>query len=102
MENNLVLKRHRDRKQYLILVCPEMEEWLMNDAESININPTDFELPESMKGFKELTKVQDIDKNIGFYRFIKALIRGNAPSITTLKSWIELFKKDELDNLIDN
>ena len=100
-ENNLILKKHKDRKQYLVLVCPEMEEWLMNDADSININPTDFELPESMKGFKEITKTQDIDRNEGFKRFVKKLLHENAPSISTLKNWIELFKKDELDSLIN-
>lgn len=96
-ENNLILKKHKTRKQYLVLVCPEIEEWLMADASYVNINPTDYDLPESMKGFKEITKTQDIDKHLGFYRFTKALLRENAPSITTLRNWIELFKKDELD-----
>ncbi len=96
-ENKLILKKHKNLKQYLILVCPEIEEWLMSDATAVNVNPIDYGLPESMKGFKEITKTQNIDKNIDFHRFIKALLRENAPSITTLKNWIELFKKDELD-----
>ncbi len=102
-ENNLILKKHKDRKQYLILVCPEMEEWLMNDAKDVQIDPAhnDYKLPIEMKGFKELTKIQDIDRNEGFKRFVKALIRQNAPAITTLKAWIELYKKDELDTLIN-
>jgi len=101
VENNLILKKHRDRKHYLILICPEMEEWLTNEALSVNLNLRDFELPDEMKGFKALTKAQSIVKHEGFKRFVKALIRENAPSITTLKTWIELYKKDELDTLIN-
>ena len=100
-ENNLILKKHKDRQQYLILVCPEIEEWLMNDANSIGINPINYDLPNNLEGFISVTKTQGIHKNIGFYRFIKALLRENAPSISTLKNWIELFKKDELDSLIN-
>lgn len=100
-ENNLILKRHKKRKQYLILICPEIEEWLLNDAVVTNLNPQNFGLPKDIKGLKSKTKTQDIDKNIDFYRFIKALIRENAPSITTLKTWLELYKTDQLDTLIN-
>jgi hypothetical protein len=100
-ENGLILKRHRDHKQYLIIICPEMEQWLMNDAEAVGIDPSheNFKLPVGLRGFKSMTKTKNIDKNDGFYRFVKGLIRQNAPSITTLKSWIELFKDDRLDIL---
>jgi hypothetical protein len=100
--NNLILKKHKSKKQYLILICPEIEQWLMNDAKIVRIDPSheNFKLPSDMKGFTERTKRKDINANDGFYRFIKALIRENAPSITTLKNWIELFKKDELDKLL--
>lgn len=98
-ENSLVLKRHIERKQYLILICPEIEKWLMNDAIAVQINPGDIKygLPPSLKGFTSMCKTKDIDKNDGFYRFVKHLLNKNAPSIITLKSWIELFKQDQLD-----
>ncbi len=95
-ENNLIFKKHRERKQYLILICPEIEKWLMKDAEMVNINPLAFNLPEGLSGFKEITKRQNIDRNHDFYRFIKKLINENAPSISTLKDWIEQFIKNEL------
>jgi len=100
-ENSLILKKHKGRKQYLILICPEIERWLMNDAIAVQIDPTDekYKLPPVLKGFTSLCKTQDIDSNEGFYRFIKALINKNAPSIITLKKWIELFKKGQLDSL---
>ena len=100
-ENNLILKKHKSRSQYLILICPEIERWLMNDANTAKIDPTDekYDLPLDLKGFTSICKTQDIDRNAGFYRFIKALVNKGAPSVSTLKSWIELFKKGELDTL---
>lgn len=98
-ENNLILKKHSSRKQYLILICPEIEKWLLNNANVVGISPEEFELPKGLTGFKKLTKIQDINKNIGFYRFIKRLINSEAPDITMLKHWILLFKDNQLDTL---
>jgi hypothetical protein len=98
-ENNLVLKKHKERKHYLVLVCPEMEEWLLNDGKAVGIAPSDFDLPKDLKGFKQISKIQDIDKNIGFHQFIKRLLQENAPAITTLKSWIDLFNVGNLDSV---
>lgn len=92
-ENSLILLRHSERSQYLILICPEIEEWLLNDANAVNVNPLMFNLPERLKGFKQITKTQDIDKHEGFYRFIKELIEQSAPAITTLGNWIDAFMK---------
>ncbi|MBC7495130.1 MAG: hypothetical protein H7221_09000 [Flavobacterium sp.] len=95
---SLILKIHKQRKHYLILIRPEIEKWLMNDANAIGINPShkDYNLPADLQGFKEVTKIKDIDKNEGFKNFVKKLIREEAPSITTLKHWIGLFKNNEL------
>ena len=98
-ENNLLLKKHKERKQYLILICPEIEQWLMNDAKSVQIDPADdkYDLPSNLKGFTSISKTRDIDRNEGFYRFIKALINKSSPSVTTLKKWMDSFIKDRLD-----
>ena len=95
---SLILKVHKQRKHYLILIRPEIEKWLMNDANAIGINPSheDYKLPNDLEGIKEMTKIKDIDNNEGFKNFIKRLIRDKSPSITMLKHWINLFKNNEL------
>ena len=90
-ENDLILKKHKEKKQYLILVCPEIENWLQKNATTVNLN-----LPANLYNLKQITKRQDIDNNIEFYRFIKDLIKKEAPGIITLKNWIESFNKNEL------
>lgn len=100
-ENNLILKRHKDFQQFLILICPEIEKWLLNDAIAVNLDPTHeiFGLPLDLKGFRSISKTKDIDRNEGFKRFVKALINNNAPSVTTLQNWLESFKNGTMNEL---
>ena len=98
-ENNLILKKHHQKQHYLILVCPEIEKWLMETAQNVNISPLDYGLPHQLKGFIKITKIKDIDRNEDFKRFIKHLIRENAPGIITLKKWIELFNINQFHTL---
>jgi hypothetical protein len=102
-ENNLILKRHHSRKHYLILICPEVESWLLEDAKKSGIIPSDVEynLPDQLKRFVQISKIKDIDRNEGFKKFIKALIKAQAPSVITLQKWINLFKLDQLDTLVN-
>ena len=34
-ENGLILKKHIESQHYLILICPEIENWLLNNAADI-------------------------------------------------------------------
>lgn len=95
-ENGLILKQHNERVQYLILICPEIEEWLLSNANFVEVNPVDYNLPKYLSDFKHITKRQNIDKHIGFYQFIKALINKQAPGIITLRNWIEAFKTNTI------
>jgi len=99
-ENGLTLKRHDKRKQYLILICPEIEEWLLINATSVDVDIANHNLPPQLKGFKQITKTQDIDRNIEFYQFIKLLVKKKAPGIITLRNWIEAFKNDTIETII--
>ena len=95
-ESNLILKKHKGRNHYLILICPEIERWLMENATAVNIHPLNFNLPENLYRFKQITKRKNIDTNIEFYRFIKELIKKEAPGIMTLKYWIDSFNEKKL------
>ena len=90
-ENNLILKKHLQRNHFLVLVSPEIEKWLIYNATSVSLNPENYFLKKDLEGLKKSTKIQDIDKNIGFYQFVKELVKREAPGIITLKNWIESF-----------
>lgn len=94
-KDGLLLKKHQARNQFLIIVCPEIENWLLNNSVIVNLHQSlsEYNLPDNLKDLKKITKAQSIDDNIGFYRFIKELVKRDAPGIITLKNWIEKFKE---------
>jgi hypothetical protein len=98
-ENGLILKKHKERKQYLILICPEIEEWLLWNANSVQIDLSILNLPKNLKGFKQITKTQNIDLNNDFYRFIKSLLNKNSIGLITLRNWINAFTTNTIENL---
>jgi hypothetical protein len=98
-ENGLILKKHKERQQYLILICPEIENWLLTNASSVQIDPLNFNLPKNLKGFKQITKTQNIDANVEFYRFIKSLVNNNSSGIITLRNWINAFRTNTIESL---
>ncbi|MEP7253106.1 MAG: hypothetical protein ABI683_12025 [Ginsengibacter sp.] len=100
-EDGLVLKKHTNRKQYLIVICPEIEEWLLANANAVNIDLAIYNLPPHLKGFKQLTKTRHIDKNMEFYQLIKLLLNKEARGIQTLKKWIDAFKTDTIGHLFN-
>lgn len=99
IENNLVLKKHSELQQYLILICPAIEKWLIENAVAVNLLPATFGLPNQLKDFSHISKATNIDKNIAFYRFIKELIKKDAPGIITLQRWIEAFNTNTIQHI---
>ena len=97
-ENGLILKKHKERKQYLILICPEIEEWLLWNANSVKVDPSVLNLPVGLRGFKQITKTKNIDSNNDFHRFIKLLLNKNSPGLITLKNWINTFRKGAIED----
>ncbi|MFN0050348.1 MAG: hypothetical protein ACKVOU_14590 [Cytophagales bacterium] len=79
-----------------------MEKWLLKNALDIGIDPSSFNLPNNLKGLISISKVQNINKNIGLHRFVKALINGHSPSMILLKHWITLFIGNQLEELNRN
>jgi hypothetical protein len=97
-ENSLLLKKN-ERNHFLIIFCPEIENWLLNNANIVKINPDNFDLSGDLNEFKQITKAPNIDTNLDFYRFIKELIKSKAPGFITLQKWIDAFSKNEMSKL---
>ncbi len=95
----LSLKKHKIKAHYLIEIKPAIEVWLLNEAIAVNVNPTEYNLSANLKELIIETKKKEIERNEDFTRFIKALKRNNAPSITLLKEWIDAFRNNQINNI---
>lgn len=92
-KHNLMLKKHSFLKQYLIIINPAIEIWLLENAKNSNIKPKGF--GDNLADLTNFTKTKNIHTNSNFTAFVKELINKQAPGITTLKVWIERFLNNQ-------
>ena len=94
--NNLKLLKHKTRQQYLVVICPAIEHWLLNASKEVNLNLADFGLKENLKEFSVYTKSIHLSNNHNFTLFIKALLKAESESVLLLKKWLLDFKQGKL------
>lgn len=84
----LEIKKHLTNSHHLIIICPEIEKWLMGACTEIGLNPMEYDLPLELKGLKEVSKSKEIEKHLGFRRLVSALEHNNSARIMCLKKWL--------------
>lgn len=91
-EHHLILKKHKAiDNQFLIIICKDLENWLLYSAKIAEISPKQFHLPEDIKSFKGIVKDKIISNNQSFIQFLKAIKKAEAKPLLTLESWIREF-----------
>ena len=71
--NNVALFQKDDSEQYLIMLKPALEAFLINSCKEISVELSDFELPNSLKELTAITKNVSIADNHKFKRLLKTL-----------------------------
>ncbi len=88
--DDIILKRYPESNQYLIfLCCPAIENWLLQAAASVGVEPEDFQLPSKLKEFCRLSKSQNVLKDRNFMDFIREIKKREAMPFKYLKEIIE-------------
>ena len=84
----LRLYQRKNASNYLIVLKPAFEKWVLFAAEMAGVKPEDLNLPKDLKEFGKLTKRVNIGENKEFKSFLKKIIKENPPPVYTLKSWL--------------
>ncbi|MGD2093403.1 MAG: hypothetical protein PVH77_00160 [Phycisphaerales bacterium] len=79
-----LLTRQGKGGQRLILVCPKLEDWLIQRAESSGIQPDDYGLPSNPD---KLHSIPRYEQKEGFSRFL-AELKERDSGIHLLRRWI--------------
>jgi len=66
---NLRIRRQKTKNNTLIILCPRLEDWILEAAREANLDPKEYNLPNDASELHELINIQ-IDK---FEDFIEAL-----------------------------
>jgi len=91
-ENNLELFKHKEKNNYLIVINPASEKWLINILGNEGLNITDFGLPEKLSDLTNITKNGNVYKNQGIKDLLYTLKRRNVKPFQTLTNWINEIK----------
>lgn len=69
-ENEVKLLYDEKNQNYLIVLCPRLEEWILNTAKESGINVRDYSLPEGVEEFHKTINLK-LDKFIDLIKDIK-------------------------------
>lgn len=79
-----LLNRRDDKNKRLIIVCPRLEDWLINRAKSSGIRPDDYGLPSDPD---RLHSIPRYEQKPGFLRFL-AELKERDKGMHLLRQWI--------------
>ena len=79
-----LLTRRNDKNKRLIIVCPKLEDWLIQRAKSSGIRPKDYGLPGDPD---RLHSIPRYEQKEGFCRFL-AELKERDSGIRLLRRWI--------------
>ena len=79
-----LLTRRNDKNKRLIIVCPKLEDWLIQRAKSSGIRPKDYGLPSDPD---KLHSIPRYEQKEGFCRFL-AELKERDSGIRLLRRWI--------------
>jgi len=74
--------RRGSRGQHLIVLCPKVEDWLIDRAEMCGIDPKQYHLPDTAKELKDLLHYEEKE---WFHRFVAEL---GGRDISLLRRWV--------------
>jgi hypothetical protein len=93
--NDLKLWKHKSGHQYIIQICPVIEAWLLSACEAIGILLKNYNLPESLVGFKKEAKSIASKRDQRFVKLFKDMVKGKSESIIQLQNWLSYLKENQ-------
>jgi hypothetical protein len=79
-----LLARRGSKGQRLIILCPRLEEWLMQRARTCGVDPKQYSLPSDPN---ELHSIPRYDQKDGFRRFL-AELSDRDRGMRLLRQWV--------------
>ncbi len=81
----LQLRTRQGGGQSLIVLCPEVEDWLLQRARISGVDPKQYHLRDTAK---ELHDLPDYEKKESFHQFLAALTNNSDKGMCLLRQWI--------------
>jgi hypothetical protein len=92
----LILHRHSNpaKHHYIIQINPAMEKFILDNAESVNISLSDFDLPQELGQLKKVSKSVNTKNDERFKRLFNAMQQAGASDMIRLAGWVSYLKEN--------
>lgn len=78
-------------KHYIVIIKPALEKFLIQEAATVGISLSDFNLPNDLKSLCKTTKKPQIETNEGYIEFLSALKSRKARGLVVLETFLSDF-----------
>jgi len=93
--NDLKLWKHKSWHQYMIQICPVIEDWILTVSSETGLRLQEYNLPVSLIGLKKVTKSVTSKHDERFIRLFKDLLKKESKPMIRLKNWLEFLKANK-------
>lgn len=98
-KSGLKLYKHPDKHHYLIL-HPPIEQWLLDEANTANIDLSNYQLPGERSALQKQTKTTTSKHDPRFKRLFRDL--KSRESFSRLSNWLSYLKRHPYDACIEH
>ena len=89
----LRLLKHPLKNHYFIQIIPAMEKWIVENAEEVGIDLSDYGLPNDFNELRRYSKSVKTKKDDRFKRLFKEMKNQNASGVLLLSKWVKYLKQ---------
>ncbi len=89
---SLLLHKHKSKPHYIIQINPVVETFIIDNATSVGISITDYDLPNEMDLFKKESKQEQSKKDPRFRDLFRAVNKAGAADFLKLAMWVEYLR----------
>lgn len=86
---NVSLKKHPQTNDYLFIVNPAIEKFLLSELSEINKHPSEYHLPDDFISFKKTLKKTRIQNHQGYKNMVSDLVKSETTGITFMRKMIQ-------------
>lgn len=96
---HLVLMKHQSKHHYLIFVYKAAEDFLLACAKELELNMSEYDLPDTIKGLESVTKDNESDKNPQIKKLVNAV--RTSTEMARLERTIQYLQEKKYDSNVD-
>jgi hypothetical protein len=91
---HLKLWKHENKHHYIIQLRPVIEEWILTNCSTVEIDIGEFKLPNTVRQLMKISKSVASKNDERFIQLFKKMMQQNVEAVMELKKWLEYLRNN--------